>query len=90
MTIKAVLLIGGLTHTVKEWADLSSKYILKVGEVGGSIRTINSQHEKEFIDGSRNDFLKKLQDGEYDDVVGLYRSNTSVAVRSSRRHLCRQ
>ncbi len=32
------------------------------------------------MDGSRKDFLKKLRDGEYDDVVGLYRSNTSVAV----------
>jgi hypothetical protein len=31
MSKKAVLLIGGLTHTQKEWKAWSSKYILRVG-----------------------------------------------------------
>ncbi|KAF7505971.1 hypothetical protein GJ744_012413 [Endocarpon pusillum] len=35
---------------------------------------------KEFIDGSRDDFLKRLRDGEYDNVVGLYRSNMSMTI----------
>jgi hypothetical protein len=33
---------------------------------------------KEFRTGSRDDFLSKCKQGEYDDVVGLYRSNNSV------------
>jgi hypothetical protein len=31
MSKKSVLLIGGLTHTKKEWKEWSSKYILRVG-----------------------------------------------------------
>ena len=30
--------------------------------------------------GSRKDFLQKLRQGEYDGVVGLYRSNSSASV----------
>jgi hypothetical protein len=30
MSKKTVLLIGGLTHTNKEWKEYSSKYALKV------------------------------------------------------------
>ena len=40
-----------------------------------------NQDVQEYIDGSRKGFLKKLRDGDFDDVVGLYRSNMSVAVR---------
>ena len=36
---------------------------------------------QEYEKGSREDFLKKLKDGEYDNVVGLYRSNNSTLVR---------
>lgn len=35
---------------------------------------------KEFRKGSRDQFISNLKSGEYDGVVGLYRSNTSVAV----------
>lgn len=34
---------------------------------------------KEFRQGNRSQFLSNLKSGEYNDVVGLYRSNTSVA-----------
>jgi hypothetical protein len=30
MSKKTVLLVGGLTHTNKEWKEYSSKYTLKV------------------------------------------------------------
>jgi len=62
MTKPTVLLIGGLTHTNKDWSDLASKYTLK-----------------EFTEGKRDQFLSNCKNGEYDDVVGLYRSNNSVA-----------
>lgn len=35
---------------------------------------------KEYGTGSREDFLSKLRSGEYDDVVGIYRSNESTSV----------
>ncbi|KAK5719474.1 hypothetical protein LTR15_007998 [Elasticomyces elasticus] len=35
---------------------------------------------KEYGSGSRQDFLSKLRSGEYDDVVGIYRSNDSTRV----------
>lgn len=35
---------------------------------------------KEYRQGSREEFLSKLKSGDYNDVVGLYRSNTSVSV----------
>ncbi|KAK5682163.1 hypothetical protein LTS10_005288 [Elasticomyces elasticus] len=35
---------------------------------------------KEYGTGSRQDFLSKLRSGEYDDVVGIYRSNDSTRV----------
>lgn len=62
MAKPAVLLIGDLVHTNKEWQALASKYNLK-----------------EFRSGSRDEFLEKLKAGEYHDVTGLYRSNTSVS-----------
>lgn len=62
MSKPTMLLIGGLTHTNKEWESFSSKYNLK-----------------EFRTGTRDEFLQNCQKGEYDDVVALYRSNTSVS-----------
>jgi glyoxylate reductase len=35
---------------------------------------------QEYGSGSRQDFLKKLKSGEYDDIVGIYRSNDSTSV----------
>lgn len=34
---------------------------------------------KEFVDGTRERFIENCKRGEYDDVVGLYRSNMSVS-----------
>lgn len=34
---------------------------------------------KEFREGTRDQFLSNLKNGEYNDVVGLYRSNTSTS-----------
>ncbi|KAK4624024.1 Putative 2-hydroxyacid dehydrogenase [Fulvia fulva] len=47
----------------------------KEWEALGSLLTL-----KEYGEGSREDFIKRLDAGEYDDVVGIYRSNDSVAV----------
>ncbi|PYH42377.1 D-mandelate dehydrogenase-like dehydrogenase [Aspergillus saccharolyticus JOP 1030-1] len=57
----AALLIGAITHTRKEWEDLSSILTLK-----------------EFPEGSRDDFIRNCKEGQYDDVVAIYRSNTST------------
>lgn len=62
MSKPTILLIGGLTHTNKEWSEYGSKYNLK-----------------EFRQGTRDQFLSNCKNGEYDDVVGLYRSNQSVS-----------
>ena len=35
---------------------------------------------QEYRSGSREDFLSKCKAGEFDNVVGLYRSNESVSV----------
>jgi hypothetical protein len=40
---------------------------------------------QEYQTGNRKDFLQKLRNGEYDDVVGLYRSNNSTSVREKSR-----
>jgi glyoxylate reductase len=61
MSKPAVLLVGPLIHTDKEWYALGDKYNLK-----------------EFRKGTREEFLSKLK-GDFNDVVGLYRSNNSVA-----------
>lgn len=64
MSKKTVLLIGSLAHSQKEWDALSSKYNLKFYP----------------DDGTRDDFLEKLKDGEFDHVSGLYRSNNSTSI----------
>ncbi|RAH46766.1 D-mandelate dehydrogenase-like dehydrogenase [Aspergillus brunneoviolaceus CBS 621.78] len=57
----AALLIGAITHSRKEWEDLSSILTLK-----------------EFPEGTRDDFIRNCKEGQYDDVVAIYRSNTST------------
>ena len=37
-------------------------------------------HHQEYGTGSREDFIRRCKSGEYDDVVGLYRSNDSTSV----------
>lgn len=39
----------------------------------------NKYFLKEFRTGTRSQFLSNLQSGSYDDVIALYRSNTSVS-----------
>jgi hypothetical protein len=81
MSKETVLLIGGLTHTNKEWKEYSSKYNLKVGAPKCTCPFMGLTASQEYQTGSRKDFLQKLRDREYDDVVGLYRSNNSTSVR---------
>ncbi|OJJ95690.1 hypothetical protein ASPACDRAFT_126487 [Aspergillus aculeatus ATCC 16872] len=57
----AALLIGAITHSRKEWEDLSAILTLK-----------------EFPEGTRDDFIRNSKEGQYDDVVAIYRSNTST------------
>jgi D-3-phosphoglycerate dehydrogenase len=33
---------------------------------------------KEFLEGTRDEFIRNCKDGQYDDVVVIYRSNTST------------
>ena len=42
--------------------------------------TDDNFHSQEFPDGTRSDFLQNLRDGKYDQVVALYRSNSSNKV----------
>jgi D-3-phosphoglycerate dehydrogenase len=35
---------------------------------------------KEFLEGTRDEFIRNCKDGQYDDVVVIYRSNTSTKV----------
>jgi len=89
MVSRAVLLIGAITHARKEWEALASKLKLEVSEprLGGiSRRTVSdglltAMVVKVYAEGgSREDFLKKVKRGEYDDVVAIYRSNESTTV----------
>ena len=36
--------------------------------------------DQEFPSGSREDFIRNCKNGEYNDVVALYRSNASTKV----------
>ena len=38
--------------------------------------------DQEFPSGSREDFIRNCKNGEYNDVVALYRSNSSTQVNS--------
>lgn len=87
---KAVLLIGELTHSRKEWEELASLVTLKVLPFHHPttppqlvpLRTIPliTQFWQEYPDGSREKFISKCKSGEYDNVVGVYRSNASTSI----------
>jgi glyoxylate reductase len=61
MPERAALLIGKLSHTRKSWEDIS--------------QIASKLHE--YPEGDRADFIKRCQDGEFDGVFALYRSNDS-------------
>lgn len=61
MSSKAALLIGALTHARKEWQ-----------QVEGIASKLY-----EYPEGSREDFLAKCRNGEFNGVYALYRSNDS-------------
>jgi glyoxylate reductase len=60
---RAALLIGGITHSRKEWEALSRIARLL-----------------EYPSGSREDFLSRCKKGDYNSVIGIYRSNDSTKV----------
>ena len=64
MSQRAALLIGKLTHTQKEWQDIS-KIASKLYE---------------YPEGSRDDFISKCRNGEFRDVFALYRGNDSNPI----------
>lgn len=63
---------------------MSKPTVLLIGDLDHTNKewqTLSSKFTlKEFRKGSRKQFLSDLKSGEYNDVVGLYRSNTSVSV----------
>jgi glyoxylate reductase len=64
MTQRAALLIGGVTHTQKEWEECA--------QVASKLY--------EYPDGTREEFLSKCKNGEFKDVFALYRSNDSTKI----------
>lgn len=64
MSQRAALLIGGLTHTRKEWQEC--------GKVASKLY--------EYPEGSREDFISKCRNGEFKDIFALYRSNDSNKI----------
>ncbi|OKL64728.1 putative 2-hydroxyacid dehydrogenase UNK4.10 [Talaromyces atroroseus] len=66
MPSQAALLIGEITHARPEWEQLSSTLTLKASLF------------IEFPNGTREQFLQHCKSGIYDDVVVIYRSNTST------------
>lgn len=83
MSSRAALLIGKITHARKEWEALSSILTLKVRspECNRETKEYTDPKEQEYPDGNRSDFIKNCQNGQYDDVVAIYRSNASNKVR---------
>lgn len=81
---QALLLIGDLTHTKKEWSEFSSFAELKVSISITKVEFFRLLTSTQEFSGSktRADFLKELESGSYDDVVALYRSNDSTKVRT--------
>ncbi|CAI6341120.1 unnamed protein product [Periconia digitata] len=70
MSQRAALLIGNLVHTRKEWEQDCGKFaskLLEYPEAGGT----------------REDFLSKCKNGDFDQVYALYRSNDSNKVTGS-------
>jgi len=64
MAQRAALLIGGVTHTNKEWKEC--------GQIASKLY--------EYPDGSREDFISKCRNGDFKDVFALYRSNDSNKI----------
>jgi lactate dehydrogenase-like 2-hydroxyacid dehydrogenase len=64
MSQRAALLIGKLTHTRKEWEGFS-KIASKIYE---------------YPEGSREDFISKCRNGEFEDLFAMYRSNESNPI----------
>ncbi|KAH6675279.1 D-isomer specific 2-hydroxyacid dehydrogenase [Plectosphaerella plurivora] len=62
----SLLLIGDLYFVRQRWEEL------------GHFEDVTGL--KEFPSGSREDFLQRCGEGEYDDVIALYRSNDSAKV----------
>jgi len=77
---RAALLIGKIVHARNEWEALSQLVKLKVYQNPPIGRVQEPYGVKEYGTGSREDFLAKLRSGEYDDVVGIYRSNESTSI----------
>lgn len=79
MPSQAALLIGEITHARPEWEQLSFTLTLKVFPPPFSKRFTNRLFiEQEFPSGTREQFLANCKNGEYDDVVVIYRSNVST------------
>ena len=78
----SALLIGDIVHARKEWESLSSILTLKVRRplfFGGRA---SANPQQEFPSGGRQAFIQNCQAGQYDDVIAIYRSNTSNKVRA--------
>lgn len=78
MPSQAALLIGEITHARPEWEQLSSTLTLKVLSLSKDELQIAYLFCQEFPSGTREQFLANCKNGEYDDVVVIYRSNTST------------
>lgn len=50
------------------------------GSISASLQSDFPDAAQEYATGSRSDFLSKLKSGEFDDVVGIYRSNDSTST----------
>lgn len=66
---------------------MSKPTVLLIGELVHTnqewLRLGSKYYLKEFRSGSRDEFMENLRSGTYDDVAGLYRSNTSVSETGS-------
>jgi glyoxylate reductase len=80
MSKPAVLMIGGVTHSQKEWEECASFATLKVSPPLEHLGP-RTNDEQTFTGTTREEFLKECESGTYNDVVALYRSNDSTSVR---------
>lgn len=82
MSKPAILQIGDITHCEKEWSELGSFAELKVSLSNLVLNFIRLTIIQEFKGSKmRADFLKEIENGSFNDVVALYRSNESTSVR---------
>lgn len=72
-------MIGNIAHARKEWHALSTFVTLQVSTVRCS-STDKGNKDQEYGSGSRQEFLKKCKYGDFDGVVGIYRSNESTSI----------